>query len=125
MFCSLLTKLLEEIMNRLTLVGRIVREVVLKDIGDGKFVINNVIAVSRHYRSDKQPDTDFIPFVAWGKRAELIEEYCEKGDMIGLDGRIQSRTYQNSADETKYVVEMNVDAVQFLQPKKEESYAKI
>lgn len=112
-------------MNRLTLVGRIVREVVLKDIGDGRFVVNNVIAVSRNYRSEKQPDTDFIPFVAWGKRAELIEEYCNKGDMIGLEGRIQSRSYQNDAKETKYVVEMNVDGIQFLQPKKEETYAKV
>jgi len=111
-------------MNRLTIVGRIVRDIHLKDIGDGRFVMNNVLAVSRLFKSENQPDTDFIPFTAWGKRAELIEEFCNKGDMVGLDGRIQSRTYTTPDDETKYVVEMLVDEVQFLQPKKEKELVK-
>jgi single-strand DNA-binding protein len=107
-------------MNRLTLVGRITRDIELRDIGQGRVVLNNTIAVKRHYRAENSPEADFIPFIAWGKRAELIEEYCQKGDLIGIDGRIQSRRYQNSEDETVYVVEMLVDDVEFLQPKKSE-----
>lgn len=108
-------------MNRLALVGRIVREVELKEVGDERIVLNNSIAVQRSYRSENGlVEADFIPFVVWGKRAELIEEYCEKGDLIGLGGRIQSRSYQNSDDQAVYVIEMVVEDVQFLQPKRKD-----
>lgn len=105
-------------MNRLTLVGRIVREVEIRDVGESRIVLNNTLAVQRSYRSENGPEADFIPFAAWGKRAELIEEYCKKGDLIGLGGRVQSRSYQNAEEETVYVVEMVAEEVQFLQPKR-------
>lgn len=108
-------------MNMLSLVGRITREIELREVGEGRVVLNNTIAVQRNFRTENGQDTDFIPFVVWGKRAELIEEYCDKGDLIGLGGRIQSRRYQNAEDETVFVVEMIVEDVQFLQPKKEEN----
>lgn len=107
-------------MNRLALVGRIVREVELKEVGDERVVLNNSIAVQRSYRTENGLEADFIPFVVWGKRAELIEEYCKKGDLIGLGGRIQSRSYQNSDDQAVYVIEMVVEDVQFLQPKRQD-----
>lgn len=106
-------------MNRLTLTGRLVRENILKEVGDDRIVLNNSIAVPRRYKSEGGQDTDFINIVAWGKRAELIEEYSDKGDLIGLDGRIQSRSYQNKEEQTVYTVEMIVDSVHFLQAKKE------
>lgn len=105
-------------MNQVALVGRIVREIELRDVGDGKIVLNNVLAVQRNYRTDHGTEADFIPFVVWGKRAELIEEYCNKGDLIGFTGKIQSRTYQSNESETVYVVEVFVNEVRFLQPKK-------
>ncbi|MFC6464241.1 single-stranded DNA-binding protein [Marinilactibacillus sp. GCM10026970] len=108
-------------MNQVSFVGRIVRDIELRDVGEGKIVMNNVIAVQRHYKSEGNTEADFIPVVAWGKRAELIEEYCNKGDLIGLNGKMQSRSYQNSDKETVYVVELLVNDVQFLQPKKQES----
>ncbi len=106
-------------MNRLTVTGRLVRENELKEIGDGQIVLNNAIAVPRIYKTENGQNADFINIVAWGKRAELIEEYCDKGDLVGLDGRIQSRSYQNSEEQTIYTVEMVVDSVHFLQNKKE------
>ncbi len=106
-------------MNRLTVTGRLVRENILKEVGEERIVLNNAIAIPRRYKSEGNQETDFINIVAWGKRAELIEEYCHKGDLVGLDGRIQSRTYQNSDDQTVYTVEMLVDSVEFLQSKKE------
>lgn len=102
-------------MNRLVLVGRIVREIELKEVGaDGRVVVNNVIAVPKTYQKDNESSADFIAFVAWGKRAELIEKYCQKGDLIGLDGRIQSRQYTNASGETQYITEMIVENIQFL-----------
>ncbi|MDN6195728.1 MAG: single-stranded DNA-binding protein [Atopostipes suicloacalis] len=106
-------------MNRLTVTGRLVRENVLKDVGEDRMVLNNAIAIPRNYKTDGGPEADFINIVAWGKRAELIEKYCDKGDLVGLDGYIQSRTYQNSEDQTVYTVEMIIDSVHFLQAKKE------
>jgi len=102
-------------MNRLTAIGRIVRDIELKEVGDGRIVLNNAIAIPRTFKSDNGRDTDFINFVAWGKRAELIEEYCNKGDQVGFDGRIQSRTYENSENQTVFAVEMVVESVYFLQ----------
>lgn len=106
-------------MNRLTVTGRLVRENRLTEVGDDRVVLNNAIAIPRTYKRDEGPDADFINIVAWGKKAELIEEYCDKGDLIGLDGHIQSRNYQNSEKQRIYTVEMIVDSVHFLQSKKE------
>ncbi len=108
-------------MNRLTVVGRIVREVTLKQVGEDRIVLNNVIAVQRLFKSENGQEADFIPFVVWSKKATLIEEYCDKGDLIGLDGRLQSRSYEDDSGERQYVIEMNVDHVQFLQPKKDKT----
>ncbi len=120
-------------MNRLTVVGRIVRDVEIREVGDGRVVMNNTIAVPRNFKTENGPEADFINFVAWGKRAELIEEYTNKGDLIGLDGRFQSRNYENEDKQKIYVVEMVVETVHFLQPrrraarvrKKQESEEKI
>lgn len=106
-------------MNRFTAIGRIVRDVVLKQVGEDRIVLNNVIAIQRLFKSDTGQDADFIPFVVWGKKATLIEEYCDKGDLIGLDGRIQSRSYEDNNGERQFVIEMIVDHVQFLQSKKD------
>ncbi len=105
-------------MNRLTVIGRIVRDVELRTVGGERMVLNNTLAVPRSYRTEQGQEADFINFVAWGKRAELIEEYTNKGDLIGLDGRIQSRNYQNEEKQTVYVVEMVVDTVHFLQTRR-------
>lgn len=105
-------------MNRLTVAGRIVRDVELRDVGDGKIVLNNAVAIPRIFKTDNGQETDYINFVAWGKRAEVIEKYCEKGHLIGLDGKIQSRSYKNNEDQKIYVVELLVESVHFLQSKK-------
>lgn len=105
-------------MNRLIVTGRLVRENELREVGDGRIVLNNAVAIPKSYKTENGQDADFINIVAWGKRAELIEEYCNKGDLIGLDGKIQSGSYQNSEDQTVYTVEMVVDSVHFLQAKK-------
>lgn len=108
-------------MNRLLLIGRIVREIELKEVGAERYqVINNVLAVPRTYAKGQGDQTDFIPFVVWNQRAELIEKYCQKGDLIGLDGHVQTRQYEGKDGETHYITEMLVEQVQLLPNKREE-----
>lgn len=107
-------------MNQVNLIGRLVRDVELKDLGEGKKVLNNTIAVSTNFKKEGGQDTDFIPVVAWNKTAALIHQYCKKGSLIGLSGRIQSRSYVNKENETVYVVEMVINTVNFLSSKPKE-----
>ncbi len=105
-------------MNTIGLVGRLVREIELKDVGEDKVVINNTLAVAKRVRKENGPQADFIPIVAWGQIAKLMQLYCEKGHMVGLTGRIQSRSYINKEEDTIFIVEMLVEEVHFLQNKK-------
>lgn len=107
-------------MNQVSVIGRIVRDIELKDLGEGKQVVNNTIAVPIIFKKDSGQDTDFIPIVAWNKTAVLLHQYCKKGSLIGLTGRMQSRSYLNKENETIYVVEMVVNTVQFLSNKAKE-----
>lgn len=110
-------------MNTIALIGRMTKDIELKDIGEGRFVTNNTLAVRKNYKKDGTTEADFIPFVAWGKRAELLEEYCSKGDLIALTGKMQSRSYKNESEETKYVIEMVVEDIDFIQKKAPEKTA--
>ncbi|MDN6625962.1 MAG: single-stranded DNA-binding protein, partial [Pisciglobus halotolerans] len=102
-------------------IGRLTRKPCLRELGEGKQVLTNTLAVPKSHRKEKGPEADFIPIVAWGKTAELIDHYCKKGDQIGLSGKMQSRTYTNKEDETVYIVEMNVESIDFLQNKQREN----
>lgn len=112
-------------MNQVSLIGRIVREVEVQQVGNGSQVINNTLAIQRMYKKDKKQEADFIPFVAWGPAAKIIADNCEKGVQIGLSGRMQSRTYLNKEDETVFAVELRVEEVSLLFKKKSEETAKI
>lgn len=100
-------------MNEVSLIGHIVRDISLTTTKEGKKVLNNSIAVDRIYRSESGQTADFIPFTAWGKTAELLSEYCRKGDQVALTGRLQSRSYSDQG-EKRYVVELIADRVYFL-----------
>lgn len=104
-------------MNNYAAIGRIVKPVELKDVGEGRLVVNNTIAIQRTFKSANGQDADFIPFQAWGNVGERIAKYCQKGDLVGLTGRVQSRSYLNREEEPVYVVEMIVESVRFLQNK--------
>ncbi|GAA0364439.1 single-stranded DNA-binding protein [Alkalibacterium iburiense] len=105
-------------MNSISLVGRITKNIELREVGEGRFVTNNTLAVRKTFKKDTNTsEADFIPFVAWGKRAELLEEYCNKGDLVALNGKMQSRSYLNEQNQTRYVVEMLVEEIEFIQRK--------
>ena len=100
-------------LNRALLVGRLTRDPELRRTGSGKAVTSFNLAVERNFKSDDQ-EADFINCVCWGKIAENTERYCSKGSMVSVDGRIQTRNYDNSQGQKVYVTEVIADSVQFI-----------
>lgn len=107
------------------MIGRIVREIELQQVGNGSQVVNNTLAIQRMYKKDKKQGADFIPFVAWGPAAKMIADNCEKGVQLGLSGRMQSRTYLNKEDETIFAVELRVEEVSLIFKKRAEETAEV
>lgn len=104
--------------NRVTLIGRLVRDPDLRRTNDGTMVASFTIAVNRNYTAkDGQQQADFINCVVWRKTAETLEKYCRKGNLIGLDGRLQTRTYENAQGQRVFATEVVCDNIQFLESK--------
>ena len=105
-------------MNRTILVGRLTRDPDLRYTPTGTAVANFTIAVNRPFKSkDGDQEADFINCVVWRKPAENLANYMKKGSQIGVDGRLQSRTYEDKDDKKVFVTEVVADSVQFLEPK--------
>ena len=102
--------------NRVVLVGRMTRDPELRRTPQGDAVTSFTLAVNRNYTSrDGQQQADFINCVVWRKPAENVERYCSKGSLVGVEGRIKTRSYDNSQGQKVYVVEVICDSVQFLE----------
>jgi len=107
-------------LNRIILVGRLTADVKLKYTQSGKAVANFTLAVNRPFKNAQgETDADFIMCQAWGKQAENLAQYMGKGSQIGIDGRIQTRSYEGQDGKRVYVTEVVADNVQFLEPKKQ------
>ena len=107
-------------LNQAVLIGRIVKDPELKDTEKGK-VTNITLAVPRSFKnSNGEYDTDFISCVLWKGVAESTVEYCKKGDLVGIKGRIQTREYINDEEEKKFTTEVVAEKVTFLSSKKQE-----
>ena len=108
-------------MNKVIEIGRSVSDVELKQTSSGKSVVEFSIAVKRDFKSaNGEYESDFFNCVSYGKTAELISKYVNKGDLIGVEGRLQTRNYTNREGRKIYVTEIVVDNVEFLQSKKQE-----
>ena len=102
--------------NRVVLVGRMTRDPELRRTPQGDAVTSFTLAVNRNFTSrDGQQQADFINCVVWRKPAENVERYCSKGSLVGVEGRIQTRSYDNTQGQKVYVVEVICDSVQFLE----------
>ncbi|WP_010240982.1 single-stranded DNA-binding protein [Clostridium arbusti] len=108
-------------MNKILLVGRLVKDPELKHIeSNGKEVCNFTIAVNRNYVNAKgEREADFVPVVVWGKTAELVCNYMKKGRLLSVSGRLQIRNYEDKEGNKKYVSEVVGEEVLFLDSKKE------
>lgn len=103
--------------NRTVLVGRLTKDPDLKTSQSGISVVNFTLAVNRNFKSADGQDADFINVVAFRKQAENVGQYLSKGSLAGVDGRLQSRSYENKEGVRIYVTEVVADSVQFLEPK--------
>lgn len=103
--------------NRVVLVGRITKDIELRRTQSGTSVVSFTMAVNRRFKQEGQPDADFIRCIAWNKTAELMNQYLSKGALIGIEGRIQTGSYQDKDGKTVYTTDVVVDNVQFLEPK--------
>ena len=100
--------------NNVVLVGRLTRDPELRKTQTGKSVLSFSVAVNRKFQSQEQT-ADFINCVVWRKPAENVAQYCSKGSLVSVDGRIQTRSYDNNQGQRVYVTEVVADSVQFLE----------
>ena len=105
-------------LNRVVLVGRLTRDPELRYTPNGVAVANFTLAVNRTF-SNKQGEreADFINCVVWQKPAENVANYLKKGSLAGVDGRIQTRSYDNNEGRRVFVTEVVAESVQFLEPR--------
>ena len=107
-------------LNQTVIVGRIVKDPELKETDSGKKVTNITLAVPRSFKNmNGEYETDYIPCVLWKGVAESTTQYCKKGDLVGIKGRIQSRSYETE-EEKRYGVELIAEKVTFLTSKNKE-----
>lgn len=106
-------------LNQAVIVGRIIKEPELKKTENGTKVTNITLAVPRCFKnSEGQYDTDYISCVLWKGVAESTVEYCKKGDLVGVKGRIQTRDVELEDETHKKYVEVVAEKVTFLSNKK-------
>ena len=106
--------------NRAVLTGRLTKDPELRTTQSGLSVVSFNLAVDRQYSNSKgERDTDFISCVIWRKSAENFCNFTSKGSLIGIDGRIQTRNYQDKDGKKVYVTEVVVDNFALLESKKD------
>ena len=105
-------------LNQTVIVGRIVGEPkIIED--NGKKSSNLVLAVPRSYKNmEGVYETDFIRCTLWNAIAESTCEYCKKGDIVGVKGRLQTSSYEDKDDVKKYTSDVIAEKVTFLSSKK-------
>lgn len=107
-------------MNCVQLIGRLTKDPEIYDQKKG-MVAKYTLAVDRAYTNeDGEREADFIRCTAFGKAAEFVETYLEKGVKIGITGRIQTGSYKDKDGETRYTTDVIVNSHEFCQSKKDE-----
>jgi single-strand DNA-binding protein len=108
--------------NRVILVGRLVKDPELRyTSGNGVAVASFTLAVNRPFKNNGQQEADFINCQVWRKPAENLSTYQKKGSLIGVDGRIQTRSFDGQDGKRVFVTEVVADSVQFLESKKNDN----
>lgn len=109
-------------MNKVVLVGRLTKDPELRSTNSGLPVTSFTVAVNRIFKNkDGNYDTDFLNVSIFGKQAENVSKYCSKGSQVGVEGRIQTRSYDAEDGSKRYVTEIIADSVEFLGSKKDSS----
>ncbi|MCM0577629.1 single-stranded DNA-binding protein [Staphylococcus aureus] len=105
-------------LNRTVLVGRLTKDPELRSTPNGVNVGTFTLAVNRTFTNAQgEREADFINVVVFKKQAENVKNYLSKGSLAGVDGRLQTRSYDNKDGQRVFVTEVVADSVQFLEPK--------
>ena len=105
-------------MNKVVLIGRLTRDPELRYTQAGKAFCTITLAVDRKRAKEGQQTADFIPCVAWDKLAEVIGNNLAKGRRIGIEGRLQTRTYEAKDGSKRSAFDVVIDEMEFLDKKK-------
>ncbi len=109
-------------MNKVILVGRLVKDPEVKTTQSQISVCSFTIAVDRKFKAaNGERQSDFISCVAWRQQAELLGKYFQKGSRVGIIGNLQSRSYDDANGKKVYVTEVIVDEIEFVESKREGS----
>ena len=102
-------------MNRVDLVGRLTRDPELRHTTSGRAVCQLNLAINRTFTNQNgEREADFINVVVWDKQAENVSKYVTKGRLVSVEGRLQSRSYDDKDGKRVYVTEVVANSVQFL-----------
>lgn len=100
--------------NRIVLVGRITKDPELRKTQSGLSTVSFTVACNRRVSKDQEQQADFINCVAWRQTADYMANYVKKGALLGVEGRIQTRNYEDQSGKRVYVTEVVCDSVQTL-----------
>lgn len=109
-------------LNRVVLMGRLTRDPELRQTPNNVSVVTFTLAVERNYQADKNnKQADFINIVAWRHTAEFVSKYFTKGQLVAVEGSIQTRSYQDKDGNNRTAFEVVADQVYFAEKKKSEA----
>ena len=108
-------------MNKVILMGRLCDNPEVRHTQTNNTMISKfTLAVNRRFKSEGQPEADFINIVAWNKTAEFVNNYFKKGQQVGIIGRIQTRNWDDEQGQKHYATEVIAEETYFADSKKEE-----
>lgn len=104
-------------LNRVVLIGRLTKDPELRMTKTNAQVASFTLAVNRTYKTngEKKEDVSFFTCIAWSKTAEVIAQYVKKGQRIGVEGKLQQRSWEDDKGNKRSTVEVVVDNFQFLE----------
>ena len=116
-------------LNKVTLIGRLTRDVEIKTIPSGKSVANGSIATSKSWKDEagnKQEKTEFHNLVLWGKQAEIFAQYTSKGSQVYIEGELTTRSWDDKeTGKKRYSTDINVNDFKFLDTKKKQETVEV
>ena len=102
-------------LNQVVLVGRLTKDLEVKELEDGKKVTNMTLAIPRSFKNaEGEYETDFIDSSLWNSIAENTAEYCKKGDIVGVKGRLQSSSFEKEDGNKEFRTQVMAEKVTFL-----------
>lgn len=108
-------------MNKIILIGRLTADPEIRETQNGTPVARFTIAVDRRYKQEGGQQADFPVCIAWNKTAAFVADYFRKGKLIGIEGQLQTRSWEDNYGNRRYATEVVCNNVEFVGPKEQQS----